>query len=196
MNSERKLDALALGDGKLGSPGPGWFRPSRKAGDIVHPGDALGLLEVLGELSTVIVPKDCFGAIVLDGCALTFGKQTRIAVSHGELIGTLDENATGGTHAHAATKQAAADAGGLVFRAPTSGRFYSRSAPGKPAFVNAGDLISEGQTLCMLEVMKTFNRVTYGGAGLPSKAKVVEILVADEADVNAGDALLRIEAAS
>ena len=196
MNSERKIDALALGDGKLGSPGPGWFRPSRKAGDIVHPGDALGLLEVLGELSTVIVPKDCFGAIVLDGCGPAFGKQTRIAVSHGELIGTLDDKATSGSRAQQATKHATTDEGGLVFRAPTSGRFYSRSAPGKAAFVSVGEVISEGQTLCMLEVMKTFNRVTYGGAGLPARAKIIAVLAVDEADVNAGDALLRIEAAS
>ena len=194
MNSERKIDALALGDGKLGSPGPGWFRPSRKAGDIVHAGDALGLLEVLGELSTVLVPADYFGAIVLPSSM--FAKHARIAVSHGELIGTLDETATGGIHAHAAIKHDATDADGLVFRAPTSGRFYSRSAPGKPSFVNVGDVISEGQTVCMLEVMKTFNRVTYGGAGLPSKAKIIALLAVDEADVNAGDALLRIEAAS
>ena len=40
--------------------------------------------------------------------------------------------------------------------------------------------------------MKTFNRVTYGGAGLPERARVEKILVADGDDVNAGDPLLAL----
>jgi multidrug resistance efflux pump len=35
--------------------------------------------------------------------------------------------------------------------------------------------------------------VTYGGAGLPPEARVVAIAVADEADVNSGDILVRVE---
>jgi biotin carboxyl carrier protein len=41
--------------------------------------------------------------------------------------------------------------------------------------------------------MKTFHRVTYGGAGLPDTARVRRVLVADGADVNAGDPLLALE---
>ena len=41
--------------------------------------------------------------------------------------------------------------------------------------------------------MKTFHRVTYGGAGLPERANVREILVTEGADVTAGDALLALE---
>ena len=80
-----------------------------------------------------------------------------------------------------------------MFRAPTSGRFYSRSAPGKPAFVSVGDELGPNATVCLLEVMKTFHRVTYGGPGLPERAKVREIFVADGADVTAGDPLLALE---
>ena len=58
-----------------------------------------------------------------------------------------------------------AAATGLVFRAPTSGRYYGRSSPDKPAFVTAGDELPAGATVCLLEVMKTFNRVTYSGGG-------------------------------
>jgi biotin carboxyl carrier protein len=43
--------------------------------------------------------------------------------------------------------------------------------------------------VCLLEVMKTFNRVTYSGA----RVRVTELLVADGADVNAGDPLLALE---
>jgi acetyl-CoA carboxylase biotin carboxyl carrier protein len=49
--------------------------------------------------------------------------------------------------------------------------------------------------VCLLEVMKTFNRVTYGGPALPERAKVREILIADGADVTAGDPLLALDPA-
>ena len=42
--------------------------------------------------------------------------------------------------------------------------------------------------------MKTFHRVTYGGAGLPEQARVAAIAVADESDVEPGAVLLRLEA--
>jgi acetyl-CoA carboxylase biotin carboxyl carrier protein len=42
-------------------------------------------------------------------------------------------------------------------------------------------------------VMKTFHRVTYGGPEVPPRARVTALLVADGADVNAGDPLLALE---
>ncbi len=77
-----------------------------------------------------------------------------------------------------------------MFRAPTSGRFYGRPSPDKPSFVDRGAELQTGTTICLLEVMKTFNRVTYSGA----PARVRDVLVAEGADVNAGDALLALEA--
>jgi acetyl-CoA carboxylase biotin carboxyl carrier protein len=44
-------------------------------------------------------------------------------------------------------------------------------------------------------VMKTFNRLTYGGPGLPDRAKVRAVLVRDEADVDSGTAILELEPA-
>jgi acetyl-CoA carboxylase biotin carboxyl carrier protein len=80
-----------------------------------------------------------------------------------------------------------------VFAAPLSGRFFARPGPGKPPFVEVGAVLEPGATVCMLEVMKTFNRVTYGGHGLPERARVAAILVADEEDVTMGQAILRLE---
>ena len=80
-------------------------------------------------------------------------------------------------------------ADGLVFRAPMSGRFYSRPAPDKPAFVKPGDRVRVGTTVCLLEVMKTFNRVKYAG----EPAKVARVVPADGDDVEAGDPLLELE---
>jgi acetyl-CoA carboxylase biotin carboxyl carrier protein len=44
-------------------------------------------------------------------------------------------------------------------------------------------------------VMKTFNRVSYGGGGLPDEAIVTAVLRRDEEDVHAGDPLFEVRAA-
>jgi acetyl-CoA carboxylase biotin carboxyl carrier protein len=56
--------------------------------------------------------------------------------------------------------------------------------------VQPGDELTVGQTVCLLEVMKTFHRVTYGGKGLPERARVQSVLPAEESDLNAGDIIL------
>ena len=49
--------------------------------------------------------------------------------------------------------------------APLVGVFYRSSAPGAEPFVNVGDRVQEGQTVCILEAMKLMNEITsdYGG---------------------------------
>jgi acetyl-CoA carboxylase biotin carboxyl carrier protein len=175
----------------LASPVVGWFRPALAVGAVVTPAIALGIAEVLGQEIDLVAPAGTHGVIV----AVAGSGAARAAVDHGAVLYAVDPDAAAAVAAAtgATGATAAAGGGGLVFTAPTSGRFYGRSGPGKPAFVAVGDEISEGHTICLLEVMKTFNRVTYGGAGLPPRARVVEILVADESDVDAGAALLRVE---
>jgi len=148
----------------------------------------IGLFEVLGHSIVLLAPEVSGAVIELRDAALS-----RAPVDHGAVLLTLDPRATVAGGAGAAV-QPATQVGGLVFRAPTSGRFYGRSSPDKPAFVAVGDELSPGATICLLEVMKTFHRVTYGGAGLPERARVRELLVADGADVTSGDALLALDA--
>src|SRR5262249_25940971 len=117
--------------------------------------------------------------------------RARIAVDRDHLLYAVDPEAARDTAPATAAAQTAT-ATGLVFRAPTSGRFYTRPSPDKPPFVEAGTKLVAGSPICLLEVMKTFHRVTYGGAGLPETAKVSAVLVADGADVNVGDPLLAL----
>ncbi len=49
--------------------------------------------------------------------------------------------------------------------------------------------------MALLEVMKTFNRVQYGGPGLPARARVVRVVPDNESDVDGGDILLELEPA-
>lgn len=49
--------------------------------------------------------------------------------------------------------------------APMVGTFFAAPAPGKPAFVNEGALVAEGDPLCLIEVMKLFTTVYAPTAG-------------------------------
>jgi acetyl-CoA carboxylase biotin carboxyl carrier protein len=184
------IEAIAVaGDGgrwRLGSPAVGWFRPSVARGDLVRAGGSIGELAVLGRSSQVLAAHG--------GIAVDVGEAR--GVGYGEVLVVVDPSlaASGDVAATVTTAAVSTVDGGLVFVAPTSGRFYGRPGPGKPPFVSVGDVIAAGHTICMLEVMKTFDRVTYGGAGVPARARVVEVLVADETDVEVGTPLLRIEA--
>lgn len=186
----RTLVAITRRNGEqieLTAPAVGLFRSAVQPGDIVRAGAVLGLLEVLGQPIQLLAP-DVGGAVV----ALRDPQFAEVPVGHGTSLVTLDPRATAIDEIAATLTHATSQTTGLVFRAPTSGRFYGRSAPDKPAFVSVGDELAQGATICLLEVMKTFHRVTYGGAELPERARVREILVADGADVTAGDPLLAL----
>jgi 3-methylcrotonyl-CoA carboxylase beta subunit len=107
-------------------------------------------------------------------------------------------DASGPDTVKAAPASAAATAsapGAIAIRAPSSGRFWARPSPDKSPFVAAGDVISAGQTVCLLEVMKTFHRVTYGGEGFPERARVLSVRPADGDDLAADDILVELEPA-
>jgi biotin carboxyl carrier protein len=63
-----------------------------------------------------------------------------------------------------------------TFRSSTSDpRTTATTSARAPPFVTAGAALAAGTTICLLEVMKTFHRVTYAGA----PAQVKSVLVAD-----------------
>jgi acetyl-CoA carboxylase biotin carboxyl carrier protein len=176
------VTALAYTKGttiELRAPMPGWFIPAIGIGDLITPEEVIGQLVVLGRAVAITAGN-------VRGLAVEPGAPRAVAYNEA-LVGVDLEAQLGG----ALPEQAAlgATTGDRVFRAPTSGRFYGRPAPDKPAFVEAGSQLTPGTTICLLEVMKTFHRVTYSG----DAARVRNVLVADGDDVNAGDALLSLE---
>src|SRR3989442_10100203 len=54
---------------------------------------------------------------------------------------------------------AAEAAGTITVEAPMVGTFYRSPSPEAPPFVNEGDTIKEGQTLCVIEAMKLMNEI-------------------------------------
>jgi acetyl-CoA carboxylase biotin carboxyl carrier protein len=71
---------------------------------------------------------------------------------------------------------------------PMVGTVYMQAEPGAPAFVNPGDQVSEGDTLLIIEAMKTMNHIPAPRAGT-----VKRILVEDGAAVEYGAPLMIIE---
>ena len=66
---------------------------------------------------------------------------------------------TSGAPAAAAEGEAAAAPEGHVIRSPMVGTFYRSSAPGAKAFVEVGQAVKAGETLCIIEAMKLLNEI-------------------------------------
>ncbi|SCW99760.1 Biotin carboxyl carrier protein of acetyl-CoA carboxylase [Agrobacterium sp. DSM 25558] len=71
---------------------------------------------------------------------------------------------------------------------PMVGTVYLSSAPGARPFVEVGATVKEGQTLLIVEAMKTMNQIP-----APKSGKVTEIIVNDSQPVEYGEALVVIE---
>ena len=61
---------------------------------------------------------------------------------------------------------------GHIIRSPMVGTFYRAPSPGAKPFVEEGQTVSSGETLCIIEAMKILNQIESDKSG-----KVVEILV-------------------
>ncbi len=82
----------------------------------------------------------------------------------------------------AAAQPAAADAApaaakvpeedGFEVAAPMVGTFYAAPSPGAAAFVQVGDRVQEGDTLCIIEAMKMMNQIEADVAGIIKSIRV------------------------
>lgn len=133
---------------------------------------------------------------------------TEIEVEHGELRLRLARTQTVAAHAPVAyapvpvaaapTHQAPAAAPAPAAKdhrddkravtSPMVGTAYLAPEPGAKVFVKVGDTVAEGQTLLIVEAMKTFNPIV-----APRSGKVVEIIVGDGQPVEFGQPLMLVE---
>ncbi|MCB1352056.1 MAG: acetyl-CoA carboxylase biotin carboxyl carrier protein [Rhodobacteraceae bacterium] len=75
-----------------------------------------------------------------------------------------------------------------VVPSPMVGTVYLQAEPGSPAFVKLGDIVEEGQTILIIEAMKTMNQIPAPRAG-----RVKRILVEDGSPVEFGAPLIILE---
>ena len=72
--------------------------------------------------------------------------------------------------------------------APMVGTFYRAAAPGEEPFVEVGNIVKVGQTICILEAMKLMNEIES-----EFNAEIVEILVENGTPVEFGQVLMRVK---
>ena len=73
-------------------------------------------------------------------------------------------------------------------RSPLPGTFYRRPAPDQPAYKEEGDSLAKGDTIGLVEVMKSFHEVKSEVEGT-----VAKFLVENEDPVQAGQPLVEVE---
>ena len=88
--------------------------------------------------------------------------------------------------APAATAAPAPQPESPVISAPLVGTYYAASAPDKPPFVNPGDRVKKGQTVCLSEAMKMMSEVP-----APCDCVIEEVLKANGDLVSFGEPLFR-----
>jgi len=72
-------------------------------------------------------------------------------------------------------------------RSPIVGTFYESPSPGSPPFVKPGDMVEEGQVLCIVEAMKLMNEIESDVAG-----EIVKKLIANGQPIEYGQELFVI----
>jgi acetyl-CoA carboxylase biotin carboxyl carrier protein len=89
--------------------------------------------------------------------------------------------------ASVAPAAAAPVASGREIASPMVGTFYRKPSPDAPSFVNVGDTVSVGQTLCIIEAMKVMNEIKAEISGT-----VTAVVAEDGNPVQFGDVLFRL----
>ena len=90
--------------------------------------------------------------------------------------------------AAASPEPAADDSKYITIKSPIIGTFYRKPSPDKPAFVEVGSTISQGDVLCVIEAMKLFNDIESEVSG-----KIVKVLVEDSSPVEFDQPLFLVD---
>jgi len=164
-----------------GAPVPGVY---------LNPFDPILTVDILNERYTLRLPRDVHGRVIE-----TFVPPALTPVAYNAPLlrldpRVLDAGATSGARrGMSPAGQDAATAGLVQITSPTEGIFYRRSSPEAAPYVDVGTIVSTGGLLGLVEVMKCFNPITYGGPGYPEQVEIAKILVEDSAEVQFGQPL-------
>jgi acetyl-CoA carboxylase biotin carboxyl carrier protein len=166
-----------------------------RAGTYLNPFDKVLTLRILNERHTLRLPRDVQGRIVE-----AFIPNAYTAVAFNAALLRIDPRAAQAGDAGAARGEGtgaatgdAADANLIRVTAPSEGIFYRRGSPDAPAYVEVGSTVSSGVVLGLVEVMKCFNQITYGGPGFPERGEIVKILAEDSGEVQFGQELFWVK---
>ena len=110
---------------------------------------------------------------------ITFwGKRIRVSKSGSVIEGSVSPTATAvqssSIEAPEATPASAppAETGGEQILSPMPGTFYRAASPESDPFINEGDTVKKGQTLCIIEAMKMMNQIASDANGIIERVLV------------------------
>jgi acetyl-CoA carboxylase biotin carboxyl carrier protein len=152
-------------------------RPGRTSGRAARPTvDQVVDLAVRYNLAEIEVEAD--------------GTRIRVVREHAPAVAPAPraEAAATAPLAQAAAAPAESTAHLVPVEAPMVGTFYRAPKPDAPPFVSEGDVVKEGQVLCIVEAMKLMNEIEAKTAG-----RIVKILVDNGQPVEFGQSLFLME---
>jgi acetyl-CoA carboxylase biotin carboxyl carrier protein len=169
-------------------------------GVYLNPTGICFTLRVLNHRLLIQLPRQVQGRVVEQYIEDT---QTPVAYhqrlfklsARSEALDALGRVALEGQTEGGAAAVAAAEEDLIAVRAPSEGVFYRRPSPESPPYVEEGSPVTQGTMLGLVEVMKSFNHITYGGPTLPPHGIVAQILVQDTTEVAFGQTLFLIRPA-
>lgn len=152
------------------------------AKDLKFVKELMGLLED-SSLTEIDFQKGDLGISLSKSGPSSSGVQMMAAPAAGAPV------ATAAPSMPVAAVETAADAAshpGAV-KSPMVGTAYIRPSPDADTFVNVGDKVKEGDTIMLIEAMKTFNPIV-----APKSGKIEQVLVDDASPVEFGETLFII----
>ena len=189
--TEALVEARGDGGWIVRAPRVGIYRGCPPEGRRPTPGEAVGAITVLNHRIELVLPAGA-GGIVTDVQV----NDRAVPVEYGQMLFALATSIDGRVLPSPSSPSDAASASGCIaVTCPIDGIFYHRPSPASTPFVAVGDTIETGRTLGLIEAMKSFNAVTYGGPGLPPRATIVQVCAADASEVKQGAPLFLVRSA-
>ncbi len=161
---------------------------------ILHSDDYAGINTILDrasrmQINELVIRKGDFNLSLFsgnqtNGSMRSIPAETASPTPATELSKTTSEQ----KQPEVATPKAETAVLGETIDAVMAGTFYRSSGESIPSFVNEGDEVQAGQTICILEAMKLFNEIQ-----APFKCRIKKILVENSQKIKKGDPLMEIE---
>ncbi len=144
----------------------------------------------VGRLLELVEQSDLDEVVIEEGDLRMTVRKSGVAAAPAAAPPAGAPAAAAGSVVAAADEATASENGYHVVRSKWVATFYRSPGPSEPSFVEVGDHVELGQTLCILEMMKMMNELTADITGV-----VREILVENGATVQYGQPLFHIEPA-
>ena len=173
------------------SPGVGLYLFPPENNTPMEGNAPAGKLRTLNTLFDLVLPEEVHGRVILNKeidkiTPVEYGQELfRLEIVTKELNKTNIDNI--------ADQNESGSEAGQEIKAFSSGIFYRKASPDSPPYVEEGQRIEKGKILCLIEVMKTFNRILYQGSDKSEYGIIRKILVKDGSEVKMGQTLFLID---